>query len=84
MEDENTFSTIAFMESRLQNLFYEDLDLLVHMRAQTFIIWLILFLMMISSQRGLKKNMEEYFGLKPWIIYAKCSQVQCSNLLCTM
>jgi hypothetical protein len=37
MEDEKTFSTLTDMETRLQNLLYEDLNLLVHMYAQTLL-----------------------------------------------
>jgi hypothetical protein len=36
MEDENTFSTLMFMKTKLQNQFWEHLDLVVCMFAQPF------------------------------------------------
>lgn len=38
VEDEHTFSNLAFMKTKLQNQLTTHLDLIVHMYVQTFYI----------------------------------------------
>jgi hypothetical protein len=75
MEDERTFSTLAFMKTRIQNCLCEHLDMVIWMFAQLFIP-LIPFFMMMPSQLGLMRKLGEVFGLD--VFWLQCLWVNFS------
>jgi hypothetical protein len=76
MEDERTFSTLAFTKTRLENNLCEHLHLVVHMHAHPFYT-MGTFPYDNAIIARIKEKTQKGFGLRVGIYFGYYSQAQC-------